>query len=378
MPQASIPAPRTWSPADLVYVPRLRADVTNAVAFLSSRPAFAGQNTTGATWGSGADNNLGLNAELLDSWNGHATGTSVPGAASSKYYAPVAGWYLCRSAVAFDTFAAPAQAVTMGGFNWTLGGAAQATVRGGVCIVNSGPSLYAQCCDLIEQTASGPVGGGGDWIQATAQQNTGSGLALATGVMAPWVSVRWVCATSGTQPLPVPPLTAVPSPITAAWLNGNVRDAVRFLTYPPIAKASYTAGSSTLASTIFPAGSVVPLTTVAADNYGGVTTGAAAGYTAPVSGRYWVYGQLNLASSSVTTAYYAGVAVNGGTPQWGDGSFNSNASLAAVGGATAGRYLRLSAGDKVQLMGCQGSGSAIAYNTTAANQTRLIAVWTGA
>jgi hypothetical protein len=372
MPQPAIPSPRTWSPSDLVFVPRLRADVSDAVAFLAGRPNFVGQNTTGASWSAGADNNLGLNAELLDSWNGHSTASN-----SSRYYAPVPGWYLCRSMVAFATFATPAQTVTAGGFNAVVGGSVQATVRGGVCLVNAGASLAAQCCDLIEQTASGPVLGGGDYIQPTALQNTGAAVLLDTGVLAPAVSIRWVCATSGTEPLAVPPLTAVPSPITAAWLNANVRDAIRFLIYPPIAKAFYTAGSSTLASTTFPAGAVVPLTTVAVDSYGGISTGAAAGYTAPVAGRYFVYGQVNLASATVTTAYHAGLAVNGGTVTWGDGNGNLNGTLAAAGGATVGRYLRLNAGDKVQLMGCQGTGAAVAYNTSVANQTRLIAVWAG-
>src|SRR6185437_6787473 len=108
---------------------------------------------------------------------------------------------------------------------------------------------------------------------------------------------------------PVPPLTACPTPITAAWLNSCLRDTINFLVYPPVCKAHYTAGSSTLANTTLASPAIVPLTTVDVDNYGGFTTGASAHYTAPVAGRYLLAGQFNLASSSTTTFYACGLRV---------------------------------------------------------------------
>lgn len=377
MPQATIPNPRTWSVNDLIKVPLLRADVSDAVAFLANRPAFTGQNNTGASWSNNADNNLGLNVELNDAWNGHVT-TTTNGAVSSQYWAPVPGWYLVRSAVApaFSTPAAPFQIA--GGFNWLQNGVAQSTVRGGIALVGPGggnESMVAQTCDLIEQVNSGSPGGGGDYIQPTFFQVSGASLNLSNGApQIPTVSVRWVCATSGTAPLPVPPLTAVPSPITSAWMNANVRDAIRFLIYPPVCKAYYVAGSATLPSGSLGSPSVVDLTNVAVDNYGGFTTGASAGYAAPVAGIYQLYGQINLGAQSVATQYACGLTVNGGTPQWGDiVTFAPSSALA--GGVTVSRRLRLNAGDTVQLVATQGSGSAVAYANGANNQTRFIAVW---
>lgn len=376
-PTPTVPSPRTWATDDLITLPRLRADLENAVAFLGQKPLFAGQNNNAGLIANNTDVAMAMQVELTDNWNGHVT-LNTNGAIPSQYWAPVPGWYLCRNRVAFATFASPAQAAIAAGFASTLGGTLGAAVRGPLTAVPASGALYAQCTDLIEQTGSGAPGGPGDYITPTAFQLTGANLNLATGAGQPAVSIRWVCATSGTEPLQVPPLTAVPSPITSAWMNANVRDAIRFLAYPPIARAHYTAGSSTLATSSFPAGSVVPLTTVDVDNYGGMTTGASAGYTAPVAGRYFVYGQFSLGSGSTTTAYCAGLSVAGGTTVWGDSVFNDNTAVAVAAGASVGRYLRLTAGQTVQLIACQGSGSAIAYNGSAANQSRLIVVWTGA
>ena len=45
MPLPSLPNPRTWAADDLITVPRLRADVSNAVAFLAGGPGSPGRPT---------------------------------------------------------------------------------------------------------------------------------------------------------------------------------------------------------------------------------------------------------------------------------------------------------------------------------------------
>jgi hypothetical protein len=107
------------------------------------------------------------------------------------------------------------------------------------------------------------------------------------------------------------------------------------------------------------------------DNYGGFSGGT---YTFPVAGRYFCYGQFNLASAAVSTAYAAGLSVSGGTTSWGDVAWVNGTAAA---GASVTRRLRVTAGQTLQLMASQHSGSAIAYNTSAVNQTRLIVVWEG-
>jgi hypothetical protein len=365
-----LPVPRTWSPGDLVLVPRLRADLEQAVALLAQRPHLVAQCTGGNAIVSATDSVVPLDSELTDFWGAH-----LPG--SADFWAPLPGWYLCDARMPFAYVGSTAVPLMAG---WSgLNSLATIPLAHGAITVNGSTSqtVIARAVDLLPQTLTGPPNGTGDLIQPFARQDSGSTVNLQTvAADLPTVSIRWACALSGTQPLPVPPLTGAPTPITAAWLNANLRDAIRFLSYPPVAKAHYTAGSSTLASGSLASPAIVPLTTVDVDTYGGMTTGASAHYTAPVSGRYLLAGQFNLASSSTTQWHACGVRVNGTTAYWGGITRFSGSSLA--GGAAVTKRLRLNAGDTVQLIGTQSSGSPTAYNTTASNQTRLICVWEGA
>jgi hypothetical protein len=372
-PTPSLPSPRTWATDDLITVPRLRADVANAVAFLGQKPLFVGQATNGGSIANNTDVAMAMQAELTDNWNGHVT-VNTGGAIPSQYWAPVPGWYLCRSAVLYAAAAGAFQIAA--GFGGLVNGAAYGPVHGGIVIDGSSTAHAAQCCDLIEQVNSSAPGGSGDYIQPIAWQDSGGSLNLSSGALTlPTASVRWACALTGTQPLPVPPLTAVPSPITSAWMNANVRDAIRFLAYPPACKAFYTPGSATMPSNALSTAAVVPCNTVALDNYGGWSTSTFT-YTAPVAGIYILYGQFNLTTSSTATVYAAGLSVGGGTTQWGD-VITYAPSGGSSGGATVSRRIRLAAGQTVQLLGAQGSGGALAYATSAVSQTRFIALWDG-
>jgi len=368
MPQASLPSPRTWSAGDYVTVPRLRADAVNAIAYLRQRPWFAGQRTDGHSMPSGTDTPLTLDTELADPWNGHQ-----PGAAA--WYAQVPGWYLVRSCATWN-YTSTTPVVLAGSMSGVTGGTAWGPVRGPNMLCGSGWPPVTQAVSLIEMTATGPAGGGGDYVQFSAWNDSAAAISLqSASVQYPTGSVRWVCATSGTQPLPVPPLTTVPSPITRAWLNANVRDTIEQLIYPPVCKAAYAAGSSSMASSTFPAGVTVPLNSVAVDNYGGFNATTHL-YTAPVSGRYLVYGQFNLNGSSTTTGYGCGISISGGTTMWGDNAYFAP-SGSQFGGAAFSRRVRLTAGQTVALIGCQGSGSAITYQTSPVNPTHMIIVWEG-
>lgn len=376
MPLPSLPNPRTWSQLDLVTAPRLRADVSNAVSFLAQRPSFIGQNNTGALWGTGADNGLGLPVELADLWSMHATSGQVAGATSAQIFAPVPGWYLGRAVITCAYTGGTPQQFNAG-FSWSVGGSVRTAVRGPAYLDNTGSGIIAQSTDLLEQTATGPVGGFGDYILATLYASGGT---VNLGVTnPPTVTTRWICSVSGTAPLPVPPLTAPPVPpvyTTSAWLNANIRDTIRYLIYPPFAKGIYTAGTNTMPSNTLTSPSVVPVNTQFADNYNAFNPSTFT-YTAPVAGRYFVYGQFNLATNLGSYAVGAGIRVNGGTTAWGDIAQISTAGVALNVGASVTRRIRLNAGDTVQLMGTQGSGSAIAYATDPANQTRFIVVWEG-
>ena len=375
MPQASLPSPRTWAAPDLVSVPRLRADAVDAIAFLLARPTFAGAVTTGRTWASGSDLPMMLDTEVIDNWSGHTPGQAVNGSQNpSQYFCQVPGWYLCRSAPAFN-YTSATQALFAGGLEGLTGGVAWGPQRGPLTLCGSTHPPIPTAIDLIEMTVTGPPGGSGDYVQFDAFQGSGSTINLVnTSTFFPTASARWVCAISGTQPLPVPPLTAVPSPITSAWLNANIRDTIRYLIYPPIVRAFYSNTGSTLASGTFPAGISAPLNSETVDNYNAFNTTTHT-WTCPLAGRYLVAGQVNLNSSTGTTGYCCGVSVNGGTVQWGDSTYK--VSDTTGGGAGFCRRMRFSQGDTLQLMACQGSGSAIQWNNSGTNPTRLITVWEG-
>lgn len=370
-PIAPIPSPRTWASGPIL-APSLRADVSDAVAFLTYRPVAVLVNQQGTSWPSGVDTTLGCNTELYDNWNGHN------GASPTQYFAQAPGWYLCQASVPF-TYGGTTQFQFVAGFVATTGGVTGTGLRGGELLNGNGRAEAPRVCDLIEQTVTGPIGGTGDWIQPYAAQNTGSAVNLAnTSSLYPYVTIRWVALNAGTVSLPVPAnpsWVSPPSFVTSAFLNANIRDTINFLLYPPIARAHYAAGTATLASAAFPAASVVPLDTVDVDNYGGFTTGAAAKYTAPVTGSYFVYGQYNLHTSTATTGYCAGLSVNGGTTMWGDALYKMSDTFG--GGATVTKRLRLTAGQSVQLMAGQASGAAIMYQNNSPAPTKMIVVWEG-
>jgi hypothetical protein len=374
-PLPSVPAPSTWSSEQIATVPQLRADVSDAVAFLSQRPLVVLQNNQGVTWAS-FESYMGMNVDVADTWGGHYVNSAT---LWQYYYAQAPGWYLCKGAVPFD-YTSTTQNLFAAGFEYTTSGIQTGPVRGPLTLMGSGYGAIPQVCDLIEQVNTGPIGGSGDWIEFTALNNTGSGVVLESQAsQLPYWSARWVCATSGTQPLPVPSNPAFPVPpavLGHAFMNTNVRDAIRFLTYPPVCKLYYTAGSSGLPTQAFPAGTVVPLNTVTVDNYSAATTGAGCGYTAPVAGTYFCYNQVSFqGTSTATSSYAAGLQVNSGTITWGDATFQNAASTSTGAGAQIGRRLRLSPGDFVQPVGMQSSGATLDLNAAAANQSRFIVVW---
>jgi hypothetical protein len=362
-----------------VYAPLLRASVADAVALLTRRPWFCGQDSSAPSIPSGANTALGWNAELADTWNGHSTNS---GTAAATYYCQLPGWYLCRLAVPWANGSTAAEYQC--GFSGTTSGTTFTATSGPIYAGGSGHDPVTECVDLIEQVTTGAILGTGDYLQAWCSQNSGSAVTLAaTAVTLPYVSVRWVAATAGTTGLAVPSNPAWPSPasyVQSAFGNTSISQAIEFLLYPPICKATYSGSSVTLPSTTFPAGTVIDLNTVTVDNYSGYTTGASGGYTAPVAGLYTIAGQISLAAQSGSaTGYCAGLQVNhSGTTQWGDSVWVPFLGSAPALGAAVCKRLRLNAGDFVQLMGCQGSAGGVLYSSAAQNPTRMIAVWEGA
>jgi hypothetical protein len=382
MPNPVIPVPVTWA-AGRIRATQLRADVSDAIALLSRPPAFAGYQTqTPAAPLTGVITPYSLDTEQIDNYNGH----HVTGA-STSYYGIIPGWYLAEAAAPVNytggagMTSALIGGVQNGGANTAYGGARFANTSGQV------PMPVAAKLMLMQQV-SPPGGSSGDYVQGAVYQSSGATQNMViTSTKFAALTARWVAAISGTAGLGVPanPAWAVPPAIvTSAFLNANVRDAIRFLIYPPIMEyvRTSTAGSLFSQASLPLVGTTISLDTATVDNYTAFSTSTNT-WTAPVAGRYYCYGCVAFLSDAASVALGAGLTVtssnyNGGTQitLWGGLSGIPGGSTCA---AVVRRQLRLNAGDTIQL-------AAFHHDTASGNgafgqnqnwQSRLITVWQG-
>ena len=364
MPRPVLPSPATWS-AGVIPAPLLRANVSDAVALLSSPPMFIGsQTTTAQSIPSSTITSVQLDTELYDNWTGHQI-ANLP----SRYYANLAGWYLVQGSVPL---------------NYSGGGNTLSATIGGQRVGNNASAVTgATVAGLLKMTNVGTFGDG-DYIHLGVYQGTGSNRSLQNGASkSPYLSVRWVCASSGTQPLPVPASPSWPVPpdyITSAFLNANVRDAIRFLIFPPIMEYHYATFTTSLASaTSAPAvGISLSLGLRIVDNYSAYSGNT---WTAPVAGTYFCYGQCGINANSTGVSLGAGLTVtsanyNAGSPFtiWGG---TQAVVPSTTNSANVSRRLRLNAADTINLAGFQrdSAGSSASLDASDEWVSRLVTVW---
>ena len=161
-------------------------------------------------------------------------------------------------------------------------------------------------------------------------------------------------------------------PPSAAFMNQQCRDVIRFLTYPPMLRA-IPSGVQSIPSTGFPGTTQITLGTATIDNFGGFSGST---YTVPISGVYFVYGQVYYAGSTSGFAAGAGIQIGAGTTQWGTiFGFNGGGSAVTLA-ATVRRNLRLVAGQTIKLIAYQASGASMNSEFSLPNQSsRLIVVF---
>lgn len=385
MTYPTLPDPITWNTI-LITAPQLRADVSDAVTLLADPPMFvAAQQTTGQTLTTATGTAVVLDTEYYDNWKGHLVALADN---PDTYFAQFAGWYLCEGSVPLNYSGATGSvscgfgAVQNGGaFNHWYGQRLNNNDTFNCAVA----AKLLKMVDLVDQ----------DYIQLYGYQDTGSNQTLENTVTSPqnawpYLQAKWVCALSGTAPLPVPANASWPVPptdITSSFLNANIRDTVNFLIYPPTMEAVYNAGTATLASQLsLPSttGTAIDLDAKTFDNYNAMnlTTNK---WTAPVAGVYYCYGQLGIETGANSAALAAGLTVTSsnyfsGTTNtiWG----GAQSAEQSVGGCAnvVRRRLRLNAGDTIQLAGWQrDTGSAAAtINGGSLWSTRLITVWQAA
>lgn len=269
MAQGYLPVPRTWTAGEVVKAPYLRSDVSGAIQLLSRPPLFSGSQTAAAQGiNDSSFTAMVMDTEQVDTWNGHSLNGD-----EQNYNCQLAGWYLCEAQTSLDYTGGAGLTQALIGFSVNNG---PVTNYGGPIIENVTGTIPepAAAAKLIEMTnvVTG-VFGNNDYVQPVVFQTSGTlQLLHQTATSFPWFTVRWVAASSGTTGLSVPANPSWPVPpsyVTSSFMNTNVRDAIRFLIYPPIMEYVLTGTGTTLASqTSLPAtGTTINLDTATVDNY---------------------------------------------------------------------------------------------------------------
>lgn len=381
-PYPTTPNPRTWgsSGPEPILTSELRADVTNAVNLFENPPLVILTATTAQSIANETETLVTMNSEITDPWGNHV-GTD------SGVYPSLPGWYLCESTVptAFGT----ATGIQIAGIAGIQGGGTLTYFDGGRVAMEAGFSAQPTAAKLMRiSTVSPPT----DFYAAATYQSSGSAQNTAvTSSKFPLLHAQWVAALSGTVSLPVPPVsTSWPTPpayVTSAMLNTDMRDAIRFLTYPPIVEVT-SGGNQSIASQSAPpvvGTALTNLTVELIDNYNAFASSA---FVAPVAGLYYMYGQVAFSEAEITTgqARGAGLTVtssnyNGGTTitLWGSVEAPCTGSSMNFGHtAVVRRHVRLNAGDTVQVAAYSaesGLASRTVGNNGADTQCRFISVW---
>lgn len=364
-PFPSVPAPTTWANGP-VLVSELRADQSNGVSFLSNRPSFSAYCTGTPVIASGGFRSVVLDTEQSDPWQGH----SPLGTSPQNYYCQAPGWYLAEAFVPWQyVTASPAEFSAGIGVN-TAGGLT--TYQGQLQVTESGVNPGVFAADLVELLRTGaPDSSGSDYVQLQAY-TSGSGISLdGASPNFPRLSLRWM-GTGAASSLAIPGSASFPVPpayVDAAWLNANIRDALKFLSNPPLFRATHTPSAGDLPSGTWPAGTVIPAGNVTVDNFS-ASTGT--GWTAPAAGVHYICAQAGIGLPTGTAAVAAGVKING-TTTWGQAVFTESGATGQVIAAVAGRF-RLAAGDTVSLAGFQNSGA----TQTSAATSKLVIAWESA
>lgn len=374
---------RTWaaSASEVITASLLRANVTAPLWLITSPPmAILAQQLTANSIPSGSRNTVNiLDTEILDSNGGHSDSVN-----NFRYYVPVTGWWLVRATIPFSA------ATTNSNFSFMAGitGNHSGTGTNFDGARHSGPPsasavVIPSAAELLPLTAASPVITG-DFVTMYAFQDTGSSVLLGIGGGGfPWLATRWAGVQGGTAGLPVPSPAAFSdlTAISGTFLNSNVRDTINFLAFPPMARLSNQGGSQTVPNNSETAitWNTATVLGVNSDNYGGWSSGTnPTRYTFPVAGRYWVHGQAAFGASSAAT-WQVSLRVNGSSAtEWFGGRVNGPGTSTAGTTLIAERYLRVNAGDYVEVMAFQNSGAGSAMAVTSPTTSKLIVLWRGA
>ena len=353
----------------------LERDVTGSVMFHRQRALFQCIHTAAISVPTSTWTSLRLDTEIIDQYGGHLDAGNT-----GRWYAPittnVTDWYL---AIGHIPWTGNATGVRIAGVRLNGGGTIYEGMKVGGTAAHQ---IGVQFIDLVEMDANG-----GGYAELMGYQTSGANLSTVASGKTPSLTMRWV-ATGSTGVAPV----ALPAPRT--WsstdvlssssstggrvpLNTHIRDIVRWLEYPPIARITSQGSLQTI-----PTGASwtsIQMPTMTVDNYGAWSSGANTKLTCQRPGVYYVAGLGNVGDTAANVGYRAARLLHtkaaGGTSIYGGAS-----SVPAPAGTTgtavyATGFIRLAVGDTVEVQMQQTQGAALSVTTLAGNACKLLYVW---
>lgn len=385
--------PRTWVDAapgvlgDGLRAPLVTADASAGVLWHRQRPLFQAIPLAVQSIATSTMTPVTGLAELIDNYSGHSDTTNT-----GRYYVPSTrsnttggDWYLCSGYVPFNSN--DAAHVFLAGLRDTGG----TTMEGGKIAGGAGHVVDTMAIDLLQM--SGISGGNGDYVELMAWQNTGAAVNTLVSGKSPSLTVRWVAADQAWAGAFTPALPSSPHVWTDAdiWAgsatgggkipaNTEVRDLIRFLHNPPIARVTSQSGAQTIPTG---AGTWTSLnwttTGKTVDNYSGWASGTPSRYTAQRAGLYLVAGLASVAEPGANSGYRAVRLLQtfaaGGTQAYAGWSCLPQTSGTTGTAIYAMGLIRMAAGDYIETQMSHTQGAALTVNTAVNNCSRMIAVW---
>jgi hypothetical protein len=390
-------APRTWvdagptTPGDPLRAQLLTTDASSATALHRQRPLFQGFATLAQSIPSRVFAAVTGMSELVDNYAGHGDTVNT-----GRYYAPITGsddgafagdWYLASGYVPFNSGTANdfIAGVRVSGGTVQEGG----RVAGG-----SGHVVDTMVIDLVQMS-----GQANDYVELMAYNDTASAVNTVVSGKTPSLTVRWVCQSNDgafaafTPALPASPHTWTATDVYTADatggskvpLNVELRDAVRFLNNPPIARVTAQGTAQTIPNStgwtsinFTSAGETI-------DNYGGWAIANPSRYTCQRAGLYLIAGFGNLIETSANSGYRAirlqQTFAAGGTQTYAGWSTVPDPLRNTGTGLYATGLVRMAVGDYVEVQMSQfqtTSGAARTLYSTSGNASRIVAVWMAA
>lgn len=381
------PYPRTWIDqaagvqGDSLRAPLVEADAGAGVLWHRQRPLFQGFPGLAQSIPSRVFTAVTGLTELIDNWAGHSDTTNT-----GRYYAPNTGtddWYLASGHIPYNT----------GTTNDFIAGVrvSGGTVQeGGRVPGGSGHVVSTMVLDLVQMN-----GASNDYVELMAYNDTAAAVNTVVAAKSPSLTVRWVGMDPASGSSFTPALPAVPHTWTATdivtgsaagankvTLNTELRDAIRFLNNPPIARVTafgtvqtIPTGTGWTSINLTAAGETV-------DNYGGWAIANPSRYTCQRAGLYLIAGFGNLIETASNSGYRAirlqQTFAAGGTQTYAGWSALPDPVRSTGTGLYATGLIRMAAGDYVEVQMQQTAGAARTLYSGDGNASRLVAVWMAA